>query len=50
MERLSEKIIQDMTENNIFPEGDNEIYAFGLIQMVRVLLNVFTINYYTVLV
>lgn len=50
MERLSEKIIQDMIENNILLEGDKEIYAFGLIQMVRVLLNLFTINYYTVLV
>ena len=50
MERLSEKIIQDMIENNILLEGYKEIYAFGLIQMVRVLLNVFTINYYTILV
>ena len=50
MERLSEKIIQYMIENNILLEGDKEIYAFVLIQMVRVLLNVFTINYYTVLV
>ena len=35
MERLSEKIIQYMIENNIFPEDDKEIYAFGLTQMVR---------------
>ena len=42
MERLSEKIIQYMIENNIFPEDDKEIYAFGLTQMVRALLNIIT--------
>ena len=39
MERLSEKIIQDMIENNILLEGDKEIYAFGLTQMIRAVVD-----------
>ena len=39
MERLSEKIIQYMIENNIFLEDDKEIYAFGLTQMIRAVVD-----------
>ena len=39
MERLSKKIIQYVIENNIFLEDDKEIYAFGLTQMIRAVVD-----------
>lgn len=42
MEKLSEKIIKYMIENSVFLEDDKEIYAFGLTQMIRVLLTIIT--------
>lgn len=42
MERLLEKIIQYMIKNSILSEDDKEIYLFGLIQMIRVLITIIT--------
>jgi|GEM_PF-1139651 len=43
MEVLSNKVINFMLRNEIISESDKEIYLFGLILMLRVLLNAFTL-------
>ena len=43
MEKCSKKIINYMLNNNIILEQDKEIYLFGLISMLRILLNIITL-------
>lgn len=43
MKALSEKVIDFMLRNEIISEQDKEIYLFGLILMLRILLNVLTL-------
>lgn len=43
MEKCSKKIIDYMLNNNIISEQDKEIYLFGLISMLRTVLNIMTL-------
>ena len=42
MEALSEKIIANMIKSGVSIEADREIYVYGLTQLFRTLLNVFS--------
>lgn len=42
MEALSEKIITNMIKSGVSIEADREIYVYGLTQLFRTLLNLFT--------
>ena len=43
MELLSRRFIEFMLENKIIPEQDKEIYRFGFVLMLRIILNVLTL-------
>ena len=43
MELLSRRFVEFMLENKIIPEQDKEIYRFGCVLMVRIILNVLTL-------
>ena len=42
METLSEKIIANMIKSGVSIEADREVYIYGLTQLFRTLLNVFS--------
>ena len=43
MELLSRRFVEFMLENKIIPEQDKEIYRFGFVLMLRIILNVLTL-------